>query len=407
VTPRPTRTARWLNSTVLGIGLASLFSDWSHEMATALMPAFLAGMGAAAAWLGVIEGVSDGISSFSKTASGYYTDQLVRRKPIVLAGYVVTALATASIGLAAAAWQVLAARSASRLGRGIRTPVRKALLAGSVDREAYGRAFGFERMMDTAGAIVGPISAFLLLGFCRHRFPPVFAWTLLPGLLAVACIWLFVREKARVRVSYIPFTDRLRLLPGRYRRFLVAVGVFGLGDFAHTLLILLAAQRLTPILGAGKAASAAVALYVAHNVFYSGFAMVAGWLADRFPKHLVLAAGYSLAAIMSLGIVLLPSGLWTLAAIFAVGGIYVATMESAEDSLCAELVPEDQHGMAFGVMATVSGFGDFISSMVVGLLWTYVGAGVAFGSAAALAAAGAVLILSLGGPARQNLKLET
>ena len=129
---------RWLNRTVLGIGLASLFSDLSHEVASTLLPAFLATMGVAAAWLGIIEGVSDGLSSFAKMASGYYTDRLTRRKPIAVVGYIVTALGTASFALATSAWHVLFARSFAWLGRGLRTPIRKALLAGSVTKETTG-----------------------------------------------------------------------------------------------------------------------------------------------------------------------------------------------------------------------------------------------------------------------------
>ena len=127
------------------------------------MPAFLASMGVAAAWLGLIEGVSDGLSSFAKMGSGYYTDKLPRRKSVAVLGYVVTALGTAAIGLATTAWHVLLARATAWLGRGVRTPVRKALLAAAVTRETYGRAFGFERMLDTFGAIVGPASTFWLL----------------------------------------------------------------------------------------------------------------------------------------------------------------------------------------------------------------------------------------------------
>jgi MFS family permease len=117
----------WLNRTVLGIALASLFSDWSHEIATAILPAFLGSLGATAAWLGIIEGVSDGLSSFANLGSGFYTDGLSRRKPIAFAGYLITTLATAAFGLTTAPWQVLIARAAAWLGRGIRTPVRKAL----------------------------------------------------------------------------------------------------------------------------------------------------------------------------------------------------------------------------------------------------------------------------------------
>lgn len=382
--PAPAARVRWLNRTVLGIGLASLFSDWSHEIATTVMPAFLATMGVAAAWVGLIEGVSDGLSSFAKMGSGYFTDRLQRRKPIAVLGYLVTALGTAAFGLATAAWHVLLARAAAWLGRGVRTPVRKALLASAVTRETYGRAFGFERMMDTLGAIVGPASAFLLLRAFDGRYPALFAATLVPGLLAAGLILFAVKEKARAPVPHVSFGERLRQLPRRYRKFLVAVGLFGAGDFAHTLLILLATQKLAPVLGPGKAASVAVALYVVHNVFYASFASIAGWLADRWPKNAMLAAGYLLAAAMALGIVVLPLGLWTLAAVFVAGGIYVAVEETVEDSLCAELVAPEQHGLAFGVLATVNGMGDFLSSVVVGALWTACGTGVAFGYSAAL-----------------------
>lgn len=389
------QSRRWLNRTVLGIGLASLFSDWSHEIATAVMPAFLATMGAAAAWLGIIEGVSDGLSSFAKMASGYYTDRLRRRKPIAVAGYLVTALGTAAFGLATSAWHVLLARAFAWFGRGVRTPVRKALLAGSVTKETYGRAFGFERMMDTLGAIIGPASAFFLLQAVNHHYPTLFALTLIPGLLAAGLIAFAVKEKERKPVPHISFGERLRMLPPRFRKFLVAVGLFGAGDFAHTLLILLATQKLTPELGATKAASIAVALYVLHNVFYAGFAVVAGWLADRFPKNVVLATGYALAAAMALAIIFLPLTVWTLGAIFVLGGIYVAMEETLEDSFCAELVGEEHHGMAFGTLATVNGVGDFLSSIVVGALWTAFGTSVAFGYSAVLFAAGALLVLRL------------
>ncbi len=392
-TPDPAAPRRWLNRTVLGIGLASLFSDWSHEIATTVMPAFLATMGVAAFWVGLIEGVSDGLSSFAKMASGYYTDKLRRRKPVAVIGYLITALGTASFGLATAAWHVLAARAFAWLGRGVRTPVRKALLAGAVTKETYGRAFGFERMMDTLGAIVGPATAFLLLGVFNHHYPTLFAVTLIPSLIAVALIAFAVREKERKPVPHVSFGERLRLLPPSFRKFLVAVGLFGAGDFAHTLLILLATQKLTPELGATKAASFAVGLYVLHNVFYAGFAFIAGWLADRFRKSFVLAAGYALAAVMALLIVFLPLTVWTLGAIFILGGVYVAIEETLEDSFCAELVGEEHHGMAFGTLATVNGVGDFLSSIIVGALWTAFGTSVAFSYSAVLFVAGALLLL--------------
>ncbi|HWW88052.1 MAG TPA: MFS transporter, partial [Vicinamibacterales bacterium] len=266
------RTSRWLNSTIVGIALASLFSDWSHEIATTVLPTFLATMGAASAWLGLIEGVADGLSSFTKMGSGYFTDKARRRKPIAVVGYIVTALGTASIGLATQAWHVLISRSAAWLGRGVRTPVRKALLAAAVTPQTYGRAFGFERMMDTLGAIVGPASAFVLLAAFHHDYRLLFAVTLIPSLTAAAMIAFAVREQERLPVKHLSFGRRLQLLPAPFRRLLLGVGLFGLGAFAHSLLILLATERLTPTLGAAGAASAAVALYVLHNVFYASFA---------------------------------------------------------------------------------------------------------------------------------------
>jgi MFS family permease len=384
---------RWLNRTVLGIALASLFSDWSHEIATTVLPAFLASMGAAAAWLGAIEGVADGLSSFAKMASGYFTDKLQRRKPIAVIGYLVTALGTASFGLATAAWQILLSRSLAWLGRGVRTPIRKALLAAAVTKETYGRAFGFERMMDTVGAIVGPATALLLLTVFAHNYHRVFLATLVPGLFAAGLVWVLVKEKERKPVKHISFGERLRAMPSAYRKFLVAVGLFGAGDFAHTLLILLAAQKLTPAFGAPEAASIAVGLYILHNVFYAASAPVAGWLADHFPKKFVLASGYAMALAMALGVMLLPANPWTLALVFALGGTFNGVVETLEDSFCAELVTEEHHGMAFGVLATVNGAGDFLSSIVVGALWTAFGATAAFGFSAVLFTAGALLIL--------------
>lgn len=385
----------WLNRTVLGIGLASLLSDWSHETATTVMPAFLASMGVSAAWLGLIEGTADGLSSFAKMASGYWTDRLPRRKPVAVVGYLVTALGTASFGLASQAWHVLVARSLAWLGRGARTPIRKALLAASVTRETYGRAFGFERMMDTLGAIVGPATAFLLLGTFHLPYPTLFMLTLVPGLLAAALIGVAVEEKERPPVAHISFGESLRVLPPRFRRLVAAIGLFGLGDFSHTLLIWLCASRLAPVLGASHAAATAAGLYLLHNVVNAGAAPLAGTLSDRAPRSRVLLLGYGLAALMALGIIVLPPTVASFTAIFVVAGIHASVVETAEDSLVADLVPREHHGVAFGTVATVNGIGDFASSLVVGLLWTRLGPAAGAGYCLALFAAGAAFLATL------------
>jgi MFS family permease len=283
------------------------------------------------------------------------------------------------------------------LGRGVRTPVRKALLAGAVTKESYGHAFGFERMMDTCGAIVGPLTAVVLLKALDHRYSLLFALTLIPGLIAALVIAFAVKERERKPVSHITFGQSLKALPPRFRRFLVAVGVFGAGDFAHSMLILLAAQKLSPSMGVERAGGVAAGLYVLHNIFYAGFAYVAGWMADRFNKGRLLATGYFLAAIMAVCVMLLPMTVWTLAVIFILGGMYVAMEETLEDSFCAELVSEEHHGMAFGTLATVNGIGDFASSLLVGLLWTTFGTAVAFGYSAVLFVVGGAMVLRAAG----------
>jgi MFS family permease len=221
----------------------------------------------------------------------------------------------------------------------------------------------------------------------------------LPGVVAAAFIGLVVQEKERSPVPHASFGERLRLLPKAYRRLLFAVGIFGAGAFAHTLLILWAAQRLTPTLGAPVAAGAAVGLYVLHNIFYAGFSYVGGLLADRFPKNRLLAGGYALAALMAFGIMFSPANLGLLSLVFMLGGVQVAVEETLEDSFCAELVEPAQHGMAFGVLASVNGVGDFLSSAIVGLLWSIFGPTVAFGYSAVLFLMSAVLVVRLGSEA--------
>jgi MFS family permease len=386
----------WLNRTVLGVGLTSLFSDWSHETATAVLPAFLAAIGAGPVWLGAIEGIADGLSSFTKLAAGHYTDRLKRRKPLAIFGYAFTALSTASFAFATHAYHVLFGRAAAWLGRGVRSPAKKALLAADVPPNAYGRAFGLERLMDTAGAIGGPLTALWLLEVTGHSFRKVFLWTLLPGLIAVASFWLLVRERPMAVRPQRSFLIGLKALPPSFHRLLVGVGIFGAGDFSHSLLILYATRMLTPVHGMAPAASYAVGLYTLHNVFYAGSAYASGWLSDHIPHRKgVLAAGYSLAGVTAILLTTGTNSLWLLAQIFVLAGLYIGTEEALEDSLTAEIVPKEQHGMAFGTLAAVNAVGDFFSSLLVGFLWSAYNVQTAFTASAILFFVGAFLIVRL------------
>lgn len=386
----------WLNRTVLGVGLTSLFSDWSHEIATAILPAFLATIGAGPAWLGAIEGISDGLSSFTKLGAGYFTDRLKKRKPLALFGYAFTALATASFAFATHAYLVLFGRAAAWLGRGMRSPAKKALLAADVSPSAYGRAFGLERLMDTVGAIAGPLTALWLLKVTNHSYRTVFLWTLLPGVIAVLSFWLLVRERPLAIGRRESFLGSLKALPTSFRQLLVGVGVFGAGDFSHTLLILYATRMLSAEHGMARAASYAVGLYTLHNVFSAASSYLSGWVSDHVThRKVILAAGYAVAGVTAILLTRSVHNLFFLAIIFALAGLYVGTEEALEDSLAAELIPKAQHGMAFGTLAAVNAGGDFLSSLVVGFLWSAVSVSAAFSFSAVLFFLGAILVLRL------------
>ncbi|MGC2529137.1 MAG: MFS transporter, partial [Candidatus Acidiferrum sp.] len=340
--------------------------------------------------------VADGLSSFTKLAAGHFTDRLKHRKPLAIFGYAVTALSTASFAFATHAYHVLIGRTAAWLGRGVRSPAKKALLAADVTPDAYGRAFGLERLMDTVGAIVGPLTALWLLEKTGHNYQRIFLWTLLPGLAAVACFWLLVRERPLAAKLKRSFLTGIRDLPVAFRRFLLGVGVFGAGDFSHSLLILYASRMLAPAYGMARAASIAIMLYTLHNVFYAGSAYASGWLSDHVPQRkVVLVGGYGLAGITAILLCTGTHSLWLLGVIFVLAGLYVGTEEALEDSVAAELVPKEQHGMAFGTLAAVNAVGDFLSSLLVGFLWSAVSVQAAFATSSLLFFAGAILILRL------------
>jgi MFS family permease len=384
-----TPSRAWRNRTVVALGLASLFSDAGHETATAVLPLFLATLGGSAAALGLVEGVADALSTAAKLASGWCSDGLQRRKPIAVIGYAATGFGMAAFALAQSPLHVLGVRTASWVGRGMRGPPRDAMLAEAVPPDAYGRAFGFHRAMDTAGAVVGPLLAFALAAALGYR--TIFALTLIPGIASVIA-FASAPETRRVRTR-LPFRASLRELPQPFRRFLVAVGIFGLGDFARSLLILRAAEMLPH--GAGlRPEHAAIGLYVLHNLVHALSAYGIGVLGSRFGSRPVLAAGYAVFALMCLGFVLLPAttSIGVLVPLFTLAGIALATEEVLEGTVAAELLPERVRGTGFGVLAAVNGVGDLVASIAVGWLWAAVSPAAGFAYAGVLGALGAVVL---------------
>lgn len=389
----PTSKPAWLNRNILGMGMASLFSDMNHEMATAVLPAFLSSvLGAPAFALGVIEGVADGISTVFQVWAGWYSDRIGKRKGLAALGYFITAFSKASFALATSWWHVLIGRTVGWIGWSIRSPVRDALLVESTTPATVGRAFAFHRTLDTLGAILGPLIAWLLLAHVSIR--TIFMVSLIPGLLAFLCVVMLVKEKARLPERRNTW-ESLQNLPADFRKFLLPVGIFGISNFAPTLLILRAQDLLTPDFGTAYAVAFAVGLYTFGNVVYALVAYPIGTLADRYDKKTILSIGFALFALLCLGFIVADAQKWALILLFALNGIYTAIIESSQPALASTLLNDDQHGSGYGAMSSVDGLGDCLSSITVGWLWTAFSPAAGFGFAATLAVFASVLLYGL------------
>ena len=372
---------RWLNRTVWGMAFTSFLSDLGHEAQSTLLPGFLAALGCPPFALGAIEGLADATSSFVKLGAGWISDRLGHRKSFVVAGYAATGVASGIIALATGWPLVLGGKLVGWLGKGIRGPLRDAMLTDSIPAEARGRAFGFHRAGDTVGAILGPLVVVGLLGWGASIDAPtlpflrtLMAWTLVPGVAAAFVMAWMVRERARTPAKRTSLRHALGQMPTAFRRYLVGVGLFGAGDFAHTLHILAAAQLLAPTYGPVKAAALGAMLYVWHNVVYAMAAYPAGHLADRFGHRRVLGLGYAVSVLVPLALIgCFTRGWGTLpvfAGIFALAGLVNGIQDTLEGAATGDLVPEAHRGLGFGLLGAVNGVGDLASSFLVGALWT-------------------------------------
>ena len=381
----------WLNNTVFGASVTSFLSDFGHESVTALLPSFLASIGAGPWVLGLIEGLSDGLSSFAKLFSGFYGQKSGKRKQIAIAGYLATAIFPAIAAIAVSWPIVLVAKSFAWLGRGIRGPPRDAILAKAVEKKDLGKAFGFERTGDTLGAVAGPALAFLLLSAIGMR--EIFWLAVIPSLLAAIVFWKFVKDKnPKPARNTKGIAASLKELPSGFKRFLVAVLVFGISDFSHTLLILFAVAQLTPSLGFAAATAMGVLLYTLHNIVYAAACYPFGSLGDRFGRRKLLIAGYGLAVLTFIGFIVAPPSIIAYAILFSLAGIYVASEDTLERALGGEMVVQSKRTLGYGALATMNGVGDFVSSLVVGILWSAIGFSAGFAYAAIVGGIGTVAL---------------
>lgn len=395
---------------VLAVGVVSLLTDLSSEMMNPLLPVFVAGLapGNAALTLGLMEGLGEATASLLKLASGRLSDRLGRRKALIFAGYGLSALARPLFSLATTGTHAVGLKFLDRVGKGVRTSPRDALIADAVPAARRGLAYSFHRAMDHTGAVFGPLVAMALLyallgyGFWRGdtavpvadevaALRIVFAAALVPGLVALAVIWFAVHEVAPAPApSSDPQAPPVRL-PRRFYGFVAAAALFALGNSSDLFLLLYAHQRF------GHGLGQLIALWVALHLAKMASSLPGGLLADRLGRRAAIVFGWALYAAVYLGLAHADAA-WQLWALLVVYGLYFGLTEGAAKALVADLTPSSQRGTAFGIYHGAVGLAALPASLLFGVFWTALGPTAAFSIGAGLALAATLVLLTAARP---------
>ncbi len=399
---------------VLALAAVSFFTDVSSEMIYPLIPVFLSTvLHASASAVGVVEGAAESTAALLKLVSGWWSDRVQRRKPLVVAGYALASLVRPLIAVAQTVGQVVAIRVSDRVGKGIRTSPRDALIADSVDASIRGRAFGLHRAADHAGAVVGPLVAFAVLRWEGVPLRHVFWLAAIPGVIAVLVLVMAVREVPRevaapaapaAPPAPVPPSPRGLLAPVGVRRpsgeslgrrfwaYLAVIFVFTLGNSTDAFLLLRATQLGVP-------AALAPILWALLHVVKSASSTPGGALSDRVGRAPLIIAGWLLYGVVYLLFGRATSA-WHAWALFALYGVYFGLTEGVEKALVADVVPRARRGAAFGWYNLALGLGAFPASLLFGAIWDRWGARAAFdvGAALALVAALGMMLVRPSGP---------
>jgi MFS family permease len=366
----------------------SFLTDAATEMIYPLLPLFLSSdLGANASFIGAIEGTAESTAALLKLASGWWSDKVNKRKPLVVIGYGIATFVRPFVALAQTAGQVLAIRVGDRVGKGIRTAPRDALLADSVRPEDRGRSFGFHAAADNAGAIIGPLIAFALLKWGHFGLRSVFWLAAIPGILAFIVLIVAVREvaprDATAHGSDVKLDTHTGGLGRRFWAYLFVILLFTLGNSTDAFLLLRANQL-------GVAVALAPVLWALLNFVKAAMGVWGGAASDKYGRKPLIIAGWTLYALVYLGFALARVE-WHAWALFAVYGLFYAMTEGTEKALVADLVPRLKRGAAFGWYNLAIGLGALPASLIFGAIWDRSGAEAAFLFGASLA-----LIASIG-----------
>ncbi|MFQ5837655.1 MAG: MFS transporter [Thermoplasmata archaeon] len=356
--------AAGLSFNVLLLGFVSLLTDLSSEMIFPLMPFFIvsAEIGGTALILGIFEGSRESTSSLLKVFSGHWSDKLGRRKGLVMAGYGVSGIMKSAIPFVQSWPQLLGVGVGERAGKGLRDAPRDAILADASPVAKRGKVFGFHRLADTAGAVLGPLVAFVLLDHYGLPFREIFLIAVVPALLS-ALLTSFILERPKrkaavpsLRVSFSSLSRELRL-------FIIISTTYSLGSFSVLFLLL-------RVIGVGLTQGTGILFYLAFNLVYALGAMPTGALSDTAGRAPVILIGYLLFAVMCLGFLLFSQN-WQIFLLFLVFGLSFAFVNGVERAFVADLSPEELRATALGTYHTLSGLAKFPASAMAGLLWLY------------------------------------
>jgi MFS family permease len=378
--PRPR-----LGRNVYALAAVSFFTDVSSEMIYPLLPVFLTTvLGANASFVGAIEGAAESTAALLKLASGWWSDRVRRRKPLVVVGYTIASAMRPLVALAQSATQVLVIRVSDRVGKGLRNSPRDALIADSVDPSIRGRAFGFHRSADNAGGIVGPLIAFAVLTWWHVPLRTVFWFAAIPGAIAVIAVVVGVREVRRTREEMPTRADLSQPMGGRFWAVLATILVFTLGNSTDAFLLLRAAQLGVPV-------ALAPILWAVLHVVKTASGVPGGALSDRIGRPPVLIAGWMAYALTYL-LFALASMQWHAWALFAGYGVFFGLTEGSERALVADIVPAARRGAAYGWYYLAIGIAALPASVIFGVIWDRRGSASAFFFGAGMAVVAAIAL---------------
>ncbi len=351
-----------IGANVLLLGIVSFFNDMSSEMIMPILPLFITALGGTGIVVGLIGGLRDSLSSILKVVFGYWSDKTGKRKVFVSSGYIVSAVFKFMLSLSKAWQHVLAFASLERIGKGLRTAPRDAIIADSMPKHR-GRGFGIHRLLDTSGAILGSIFVFILFWSLGFDFKTIILVAAVFSLVSLLPLY-FVREQKRTKQK-ITFGLSLRSLPKSLRLFIIVSSVFALANFSYMFFILRAQSLFT-----GRVSVAVpILLYILFNIFYAGFAVPFGNLSDRIGRKKVLVSGYLLFSLTSLGFALFHS-LSAFVVLFALYGIVYAIVDANQRALVSDLSAKQLRATALGTFHTMTGLMALPASLIAGFLWT-------------------------------------